>query len=160
QDVFRSEPEFRGHVNRCADILEPLLGLDLRDVLYSNGGETGVSIDETWLGQPALFTIEYALARLWMSWGVRPDTLIGHSLGEYVAACLAGVFSLEDALKLVASRGRLAQGTAPGAMLAVPMPAEEARALLDESLALAAVNEPARCVVSGDVESIARLERD
>ncbi len=105
-------------------------------------GGTRIDLNQTWIAQPALFVIEYALAQLWMSWGVRPWAMIGHSLGEYVAACLAGVFSLEDALVLVAGRGRLMQQQPSGAMLAVPLAEDELRPLLGGQLDLAAVNAP------------------
>src|SRR4030095_13871269 len=114
-------------------------------------------LNETCLSQPALFTVEYALAQLWMSWGVRPWAMIGHSLGEYVAACLAGVFSLEDALALVAARGRLMQQQPAGEMCSVWAPAEHTEPLLGPQLALAAVNGPALCVVSGPVEAITQF---
>jgi acyl transferase domain-containing protein len=105
-----------------------------------------------------LFVTEYALAQLWMSWGVQPVAMIGHSIGEYVAACLAGVFRLEDALALVARRGRLMQELPPGAMLAVPLPVREVEGLLEPGVAVAAVNEDAATVVSGPAEAVARLE--
>src|SRR5262249_749498 len=104
------------------------------------------------------FVIEYALAKLWMAWGVHPQVMIGHSIGEYVAACLAGVFSLEDALMLVATRGRLVQQLQSGAMLAVALPEKETHPLLDPNLSLAAVNSPALCVVSGPLDAVAQLE--
>ena len=110
------------------------------------------------LSQPALFVIEYSLAQLLMDWGVRPQAMIGHSIGEYVAACLAGVFSVEDALALVAARGRLMQNMPGGAMLAVSLPQEEVKPLLGEHLSLAAVNGPANCVVSGPTDAVDRLE--
>jgi len=103
--------------------------------------------------------VEYALAQLWRSWGVVPKAMIGHSIGEYVAACLAGVFSLEDGLALVAARGRLMQQMPPGTMLMVGLPEAEVRSLLDQRLSLAAVNGPSRCVVSGTIDAIERLEQ-
>ncbi|MCP4655658.1 MAG: acyltransferase domain-containing protein, partial [bacterium] len=111
----------------------------------------------TELTQPALVAVEHALARLWMSWGIRPWAMIGHSIGEYVAACLAGVFTLEEALPLVAERGRLIAGLPAGAMLAVALPEDELRAELSDELALAAVNGPRRCVVSGPAVAVAAL---
>jgi acyl transferase domain-containing protein/acyl carrier protein len=112
------------------------------------------------MAQPALFVVEYAMARLWMSWGIRPDALIGHSLGEYVAACLAGVWSLEDALALVALRARLMQRQPTGAMLAISLSETEVRALLTPRLSLAAVNGQKLCVVSGPHEAIAALAEE
>jgi non-ribosomal peptide synthase protein (TIGR01720 family) len=149
-------------VDACAELLRPDLGLDLRDVLYPRGGrpeEAAGRLRQTFITQPALFVVEYALARLWMSWGVRPRAMIGHSIGEYVAACLAGVFSLEDALTLVAARGRLMQELPGGSMLAVPLPEGEARRLAGESLSLASVNGPSLCVVSGPTDEVEALAR-
>jgi acyl transferase domain-containing protein len=159
--LYRTEESFRTEVDRCCRILEPLLGLDLRRLMFPPAGEEDAAagnLERTEHAQPALFTVEYALARLWMAWGIEPRALLGHSIGEYVAACLAGVFSLEDALRLVAARGRLMQSLPPGAMAAVPLPAEEVRELLPAGLSLAAVNEPERCVVSGDFAAVAALE--
>lgn len=160
-ELYRSEPVFRQQVDACAELLKPHLGLDLREVLYPHEEKTEAAtyqLTQTGVTQPALFVIEYALARLWMSWGVRPQAMIGHSIGEYVAACLAGVFSLEDALALVAVRARLMQQLPGGAMLAVPLPAQEVEALLGEHLAVAAINEPSLCVVSGPTDKVERLE--
>ena len=113
-------------------------------------------LNQTWLTQPALFSIEYALARWWMSLGVEPAAMVGHSIGEYVAACLAGVFSLEDALAIVAARGRLIYDLPAGSMLAVPLAAGEIR--LSGALSLAAINNPEMCVISGPMPEIAALE--
>jgi len=159
QGLYRSEPTFREQADLCAEILAEPLGLDLRRALFAEDGD-GHDLDATALAQPALFTIEYALARLWMEWGVTPRAMLGHSVGEYVAACLAGVFSLESALRLVAARGRLMQGLPGGAMLAVPLSAGEIEPLLRDGLALAAVNGPALCVVAGPAESISALRED
>jgi amino acid adenylation domain-containing protein len=161
RDLYDAEPAFRAALDACAEILAPHLeGLDLRRALFPEPGDSegaDARLQETGLAQPALFAVEYALARLWMEWGVLPDALLGHSLGEYVAACLAGVFSLEDALALVAARGRLMQARPRGAMLAVPLPEQETLALLGDGLSLAAVNAPSSCVVSGPEEAIAAL---
>ncbi|HWI61504.1 MAG TPA: acyltransferase domain-containing protein, partial [Symbiobacteriaceae bacterium] len=113
---------------------------------------------QTAVTQPALFTVEYALAQLWLAWGVKPQAMLGHSIGEYVAACLAGVFTLEDALALVAARGRLVQELPEGAMLAVPLPAAELAPLLDDRVGLAAINGPALCAVAGPAEAVDPLE--
>jgi phthiocerol/phenolphthiocerol synthesis type-I polyketide synthase E len=160
--LYRSEPVFREQVDRCAEILRPHLGLDLRDVLYpaqgGDGEEAARRLAQTAVTQPATFVVEYALARLWMERGVRPEAMIGHSFGEYAAACLAGVFSLEDALSLVAARGRLVQPLAPGAMLAVSLPETDLAPLLGGGVALAAHNGPDLCVVAGPAEEVARLQ--
>ena len=158
-ELYRDIPAFRKTVDECAELLKPELGVDLRDALYRSAGD----LTETRLAQPALFTIEYAMAKLWMSWGVKPQALIGHSVGEFAAACLAGVFSLEDALALVAARGKLMQQMPTGAMLIVPLPAEETERHMNGkaaagSLSLAAANAPALSVVAGSHENIAAFE--
>lgn len=160
-ELYRNEQAFSEQVDRCAEILRPHLGLDLRTVLYPPGGATEAAqqrLTQTDLAQTSLFVIEYALARLWMEWGVRPAAMIGHSIGEYVAACLAGVFSLEDALGLVASRGRLMQAMPAGAMLTVALGEKEVAARLTGDLSLAVVNGPQLCVVSGSAEAVGELE--
>jgi phthiocerol/phenolphthiocerol synthesis type-I polyketide synthase E len=157
--IYASERTFRDEVDHCLALLARRQGLDLRAALFpADGGAGPRGLDQTELTQPALFVIEYALARLWMSWGVTPQSMIGHSVGEYVAACLAGVFSLEDALDLIALRGRLIQALPAGAMLSVPLPEAEVRTLLGEDLALAAVNGPSLCVVAGSAEAVDALE--
>lgn len=160
-ELYRDEDRFRTEVDRCSRFLETHLGLSLRDVIYpeeSKAQEAVKLLDRTFITQPALFVIEYALAQLWIQWGVQPCAMIGHSIGEYVAACLAGVFSLEDALSVVAARGRLMQETPDGAMLAVMLPENESRALMGDELSLAAVNGPSDCVVSGPAAPIEKLE--
>jgi len=158
--LYAHEAVFRREVDRCASLLEPYLRLDLRTLL-DPPADRRAAVEErlarTEMVQPVLFTVELALARLWMSWGVRPESLIGHSIGEYVAACLAGTFRLEDALALVALRGRLMQRLPPGAMLSVPLDEREFGELMDSDLSLAAVNAPCLCVISGPLESIDRL---
>ncbi|MCP4656056.1 MAG: SDR family NAD(P)-dependent oxidoreductase, partial [bacterium] len=164
QGLYETEAVFRDQVDRCCELLKPQLGADLRELIPLGSGTHGRTqrsaptvLEQTAITQPALFVVEYALARLWMSWGIHPEGMLGHSIGEYVAACLAGVFSVEDALALVAARGRLMQEMPPGAMLSVPLGAEEVRGLLDEELSLAAVNSPGLCVVSGSEEAIGNL---
>lgn len=161
QGFYRSEPCFREHVDRCAELLRPHLGLDLRELLYPQPGQEEAAAErlkQTAITQPALFTLEYALAQLWLSWGVRPAALIGHSIGEYAAACLSGVFSLEDALALVAARGRLMQALPAGSMLVVMLAAAELEALLGPELSLAAANGPTMSVASGPTAAIDALE--
>jgi len=161
--LYDNETVFRRHVDECAELLKQQLGGDLREMLYPSAERSTAAAEQlaqTRVTQPALFVIEYALAKLWMAWGVTPGAMIGHSIGEYVAACLAGVFSLEDALRLVAARGALMQEMPPGAMLAVPLAEEALRPLLDSRLSLAAVNAPSLSVVSGPGEAIAELQRE
>ncbi len=157
RELYENESTFRDEVNRCCELLIPRLKLDLRTILYPDKGreqEAAAALQQTSLTQPALFVIEFALARLWMSWGIKPEAMIGHSIGEYVAATLAGVFTVEDALDLVAERGRLMQEMPTGAMLAVPMPEDELRKMLPKGLSLAAVNAPSLCVVSGPTPDV------
>ena len=161
REVYQHEPVFRAVVDECAAVLAPILGVSLTDLLYPEAaGRDAASqaLSETRFTQPALFVIEYALARLWQHWGIVPTAMIGHSIGEYVAACLAGVFPLHDALRLVAARGRLMQQLPAGSMVAVQMPAAEVSALLGPGLALAADNAPGLCVVSGESDAVDRLE--
>ena len=163
-ELYRTEATFRADVDTCAEILKPHLQLDLRTALYpdqpaSGGRRPPDTVRETWLAQPALFVIEYALAQLWMRWGVQPAAMIGHSVGEFVAACLAGVFSLEDALAILATRGRMMQQLPPGAMLSVALGEEEVSPLVQGELSLAAANSPRLSVVSGPEKAIEALER-
>jgi phthiocerol/phenolphthiocerol synthesis type-I polyketide synthase E len=161
-ELYRTEARFRARVDQCAEFLQPHLFLDLRDVLYPQAEDAeraARALNQTRITQPALFTVEYALAELWMSWGVTPSVLIGHSIGEYVAACLSGVFSLEDSLSLVAGRGRLMQELPVGSMLEVPLSEVEIQPFLSPQLSLAAVNGPALCVVSGETEAVAALQQ-
>ncbi|EPX59034.1 Malonyl CoA-acyl carrier protein transacylase [Cystobacter fuscus DSM 2262] len=161
--LYESEPTFRHHADICFEHLRTRHGLELRELLYPSEQQRGPSAErlkQTENAQPALFVIEYALARMWMAWGVPMQASIGHSLGEYVAATLAGVFSLEDALTLVAARGRLMQACPPGAMLAVPLSEQELLPLLGPSLSLASINGPRSCVASGPFEAIESLHRE
>ena len=161
--LYATEPLFREQLDYCAETLRPSLGIDLRDVLYPADGSAIDSdvkrINDTAFAQPALFAVEYALARQWMDWGIKPVALLGHSLGEYVAACLAGVFSLPDALRLVAERGKMVARLPRGSMLAVPLSEEHVQPLLNHEIALAAVNAPAACVVAGETEVIDKLSK-
>ena len=161
--LYRAEPVFRAEVDRCAELLQPIIQADLRTIMFpAEGGEkeSDALLVQTRFTQPALFVIEYALAKLWMSWGVKPAAMIGHSVGEYVAGCLAGVFSLEDALMLVARRGALVQAQPGGAMLAIRLSEKEVLPLLPADVAIAAINSPNLCVASGPYEAIAALEKD
>src|ERR1041384_6053631 len=161
RELYTTESVFRDEVDRCAELLAPALEVDLRDVLYPSSekhSKANEQFTQTLFTQLALFVTEYALAKLWMSWGVCPAAMIGHSLGEYVAACIAGVLSLPDALLLVVARGKLMQQLPEGAMLAVLLPEAKVLPLLGQTLSLAAVNGPSSCVVSGATEELTRLE--
>ena len=161
RDLYAREPVFRGAVDDCCRRLRPALGLDLRTLLFPEAADkqAAARLAQTAITQPALFVVEYALARWWLEQGVRPAALLGHSIGEYVAACLAGVFTLDDALTVVAERGRLLQATAPGAMLAVSLPEVELRPILPAPCTVAAVNAPDLCVIAGSAEAIDDAER-
>ncbi|MBI1390258.1 MAG: SDR family NAD(P)-dependent oxidoreductase [bacterium] len=162
RELYETEPDFQSVIDYCSERLQTALGEDLREILFPSEEalpEQALRINQTGFAQPALFAVEYAVAKLWMAWGVQPAAMIGHSLGEYVAACLAGVFDLDDALDLVAYRGRIMQQTAPGAMLAIRTPYVELEPL-PPGVSLAAVNAADSCVVSGDRDAIAALELD
>jgi acyl transferase domain-containing protein len=159
-ELYCTEDYFRDQVDYCMQILARHLKTDILSLLYpflTDKNKSESQLNETWLTQPVLFVIEYALAKLWMKWGVMPSALIGHSIGEYVAACIAGVFSLEDALSIVAARGRLMQQQPSGSMLIVPLSEQKLRGFLNERISIAAVNAPNFCVVSGSIEAIGPL---
>ena len=161
--LYAAAPVFRDALDRCAALLEGKLARPLLEVLFETDTEA-TALDDTAYTQPALFALEYSLAALWRAWGVTPNAVMGHSVGEYVAACIAGVFSLEDALALIAERGRLMQTLpAGGAMAAVFAP--EARVLpalaaLGTRVSIAAVNGPNQCVISGAADAIEALCRE
>ena len=162
QGLYEAEPTFRRYMDRSLRLFTPLLDIDLKRVLYPSAGEKQSAIetlDQTATTQPALFAVEYALAQMWMEWGIQPQAMLGHSIGEYVAACMAGVFSEQDAARLVVSRGRLIQSLPAGGMVALSMSASEAEQFLSPSLSLAAVNAPSLCVLSGESGAVEALER-
>jgi acyl transferase domain-containing protein len=162
RELFETEPLFRKTLKTCAEFVESLLKTDLLDLIYpapEQAEESARKLTQPAWGLPALFSLEYALAQLWMSWGIKPQALIGHSFGEYAAACLAGVFSLEEALSLAVARGRLMQNLPPGAMCAARLSASEAPRFLNGALALASINSRASCVFAGPVAEIESLER-
>ncbi len=162
RDLYRSQTVFRMAVDRCLELLRDELPVDLGGLILADepDDEKAASLTETRIAQPALFTVQFALAELWRSLGVRPGALIGHSIGEYTAAAISGVFTLEDALALVTTRGRLVQALPAGSMLAVPIPEGELAPRLRDGIAVAAVNDPATTVVSGPSEAIDQLARD
>ncbi|MBN3884987.1 MAG: acyltransferase domain-containing protein [Nostoc sp. JL34] len=185
-ELYQFEPTFREHLDRCCSLFEPLLGLNLKEVIYPTSSakqeatkeKSGIDLrqmlgrdrqspdpaaqklNQTYLTQPALFAIEYALAQLWMSWGIRPVAMIGYSIGEYTAATLAGVLSLEDAITLVAKRAQMIQELPGGAMLAVPLTESEVQPFLNENLSLSAVNGSFQCVLAGTTQAVEELARE
>ena len=159
-DLYRRENVFREAVDQCAEILEPEINLDIRDVLFPSKADASHAselLNETWITHPALFVTEYAASQLWLSWGIHPCAMIGHSLGEYTAACLANVFSLNVALRLIATRGRLIQDQPTGSMLAIMRSEDECQRFVSEVVSIAAVNGSGSCVVSGETSQIDRL---
>lgn len=160
--LYRDHPVFREEIDRCCDALRDAMGMDLRQLLYpATGAEAAADEQLARIAytQPLLFIVEYAMARLWMSRGVQPAVMLGHSLGEYVAACLAGVFSLEDALRIVATRGRLMQSMAPGAMTAIALSEAELAPYLATGCDIAAINGEQLCVLAGPMAAIEAAER-
>lgn len=156
--LYNQQPVVRDIIDRCADALQDVLEFDLRDIMFGHNDNADELLDETQYTQPALFAVEYALARLWMQWGVQPTVLLGHSIGEFTAATLAGVFELEDAARVVAERGRLMQEQPAGSMLSVRLPPDELQDRLITGVSIAAMNAPGFSVVSGDDTLIARLQ--
>lgn len=162
-EYFRASGVFTKEITRCSEILRPLLGLNLLTLLYPDSDEDVSQatdlLAKTHLTQPALFAVEYALARQWMAWGLRPSAMIGHSIGEYVAACLASVLTIEEALTLVTARGQLMESMRPGRMLAVSAAYDDIRGDLDTIIELAAVNRPQVSVLAGPDDAIIALQR-
>jgi amino acid adenylation domain-containing protein len=158
--LYEHEPVFRDALDRCATLAQPVLGLDLREILYAatDPDSAAAALRQTSITQPALFAIEYALATLWQSWGIQPHSMIGHSVGEFVGAVIAGVFSLENGMRLVAERGRMMQALPGGSMVSVRMPADQLAPRLGADLSIASDNAPSLCVVSGPFDSVAALQ--
>jgi amino acid adenylation domain-containing protein/FkbM family methyltransferase len=182
--IYETEPVFQEEIGRCAKILEPLLGVNLKEILYHEEVEESYSssqkprfdlkkmlnpdsedtdeaskrLNRARFAHSAVFVVEYALAKLWMHWGIKPRAMIGYSLGEYVAACLSGVLSLEDVLLLLVKRAELIDRLPEGTMLAVPLPEEEVREMLGDELSLAVINAPSLCVAAGPEEAVIKLE--
>ncbi len=160
--LYEQEPAFRSTVDQCADLLKKPMGIDIRDILFNSKRtpeDAAAILGQTQYTQPALFTIEYALAQLWMSWNIVPVAMLGHSIGEFVAACIAGIFSLTDALMLVATRGKMMQEMPKGTMLSVRTEAAKLEPLLPATVNIAAINSPANCVAAGPSEAIGHLEK-
>jgi len=151
RELYDAEPIFQAEVDRCADMLQAHIGLDLRTILYPAEGDNpdgAARINQTAVSQPSIFVVEYALAKLWLHWGIKPSAFIGHSLGEFVAAVLAGCVSLEDALALVSARARLINQLPAGSMMAVRMDGKELEPLLPAGICIAAFNSAKLCTVS------------
>jgi amino acid adenylation domain-containing protein len=157
--VYRRFPQFRAALDCCATVLRAH-DVDLIAALYGDTSEAATErLSMTGTAQPAIFAVEYALAMLWQSWGITPTACIGHSVGEFTAACIAGVFSLEDALRLVALRGRLMEQLPRGFMLAVRLAEGALGAFLEPGISIAAVNSPSLCVLAGPFEQLEALEQ-
>lgn len=154
--LYEHEGVFKKAVDHCAELLQKEFNLDIREIIFpeSSSPESESQLKDTQFTQPALFVIEYALAQLWMSWGVRPTLLCGHSIGEFVAAHLAGVFTLMDALRLITIRGKLVSGLPGGSMLSVRTPVDSLEKILPDTLSIAAVNSDRLCVVSGTDQNV------
>jgi phthiocerol/phenolphthiocerol synthesis type-I polyketide synthase E len=166
-DLYKSEPVFREEINRCFEILRNIVDDDIKTILYppleqSDPEKCSEKINHTEFTQPILFIFEYSLAKLLISWGIKPYAMIGHSIGEFTAACVSGVYTLEDTIKLVVNRGKLIQGTATGSMLSIPLSMESLEIILgeygDPEVCIAAINSTSRCVVSGPDERIEKLK--
>ena len=159
QALHQHEPAFREALDACLAPLSSMLGTDLRAMMFATGDAAAeAALRETRHAQPAIFAVSYALARMWQDWGVAPVGMLGHSIGEYVAACIAGVFTLEDALRLVVERGRAMQAAPEGAMLAVELDEAALLPLLPEGAVIAAYNAETSQVVAGTEAAIAALE--
>jgi len=161
-NLYRDEPLFRAVVDDCCEHLKPHLGRDLRELLYPQSGDektAQISLQDTFFTQPSIFVIEYALARFWQSLGIEPAMMAGHSIGEFVAATLAGVWELADALGIIALRGRLMQDLPRGSMMAVSSSADSIAKILPAALQIASNNAPALCVVSGPEADVAQFQK-
>ncbi len=161
RQLYETEPAFRATLDQCDQILRPYLNRSLSSVIFAENEADQALINETAYTQPALFAVEYALAELWKSWGIHPSIVMGHSVGEYVAACIAGVFALEDGLKLIAERGRLMQQLPSGGAMAAIFASEDvvakAIAPYTDQLSIAAINGPANIVISGAEKTLSTV---
>ncbi|KPA18699.1 thioester reductase [Candidatus Magnetomorum sp. HK-1] len=157
RDLYESQPLFKQIMDKCDKLLRPEINISLVDLLY-NSESSDVSIHEAQYTQPAIFCVEYALAMVWKSWGIKPSAVMGHSIGEYVAACVAGIFSLEDGIKFIATRGKLI-GSLPenGAMAAVIASKDRVSQILEnykDKISLAAINAPENILISGERNAV------
>ncbi len=161
QELYKESPVFKAAFDECDALLRPRIGHSLLDLVYGDGHQDGQALNITSVTQPVLFSIQYALLQLWGSWGVRPDAVLGHSVGEFAAACAAGVFSLADAIGLIAERGHLMQARCePGAMVSVPMSESDVLRVIrpwSGEVAVATLNGPSNVVVSSNRLAVAAL---
>lgn len=162
QNLYQHSSVFRESLDHCCELLLPLLGRDLRDVLFPESQDVTASeeiLRNTRFTQPALFALGYSLAKVWMAWGVKPTALMGHSIGEFAAACVAGVFSLEDGLKMIAERGRAMEALPGGSMMSVRLPGADVEPMLWGEMAIGSYNGPKLCVVAGPNDQVAQLQK-
>ena len=166
KDLYLGYELFRNTVDTCCELLKPYLQSDLLELLYPDEEKIEYAAQQlslTRYAQCALFVIEYATAKLWMSWGIKPEAMIGHSIGEYVAACISGVISLHDVLVLVANRGRLMQAQPSGSMMSISLNVDKVQSIipdkLKQTISIATINAPSMCVVSGEDNAINSLEQ-
>ncbi|PYF76881.1 polyketide synthase [Pedobacter nutrimenti] len=161
KDLYDSNPVFKQAMDECAELLRVELGQNILEVIYPVHCDQAAQqkLMNTRYSQPALFSIGYALGKTWMSWGIYPTALIGHSIGEFVAAYFSGIFSLKDALKLIAARGRMMSELPEGSMLSVRADATLIKTYLSAEISLAAINSPQLCVLAGSKEAIVALSR-
>ena len=159
RSLYQSGPIYKEVIDECCEVAAEWLGLDLRTLLFAEPSDAATAqLEATRFAQPALFITELALAKLWQSWGVVPEAVVGHSLGEYTAACLAGVFTWEQALRLVCIRGRMMDEMPRGAMTSVPLNETAIAPYLLPGVSVAAFNSPRASVLSGSFQAVAELE--
>ena len=170
-ELYQIEPTFRDVLDQCFSLFRQYMDIDLKELVFKEKKEQTGKIDlrkmlrsqeeildQTHIAHPLIFSIEYALSKLWIHWGIQPESMMGYSIGEYVAACLAGVFSLEDVVYIVARRSQLIQKLPKGGMLAVGLSTENISPFLSAELSISGVNAPDSCVVSGSLKAIEGLE--
>lgn len=161
RDLYEKNPVFRKYMDICAETLEQVMDVDIRKIIYPESGQEESAtqkLNNTIYTQPAIFSIEYSMAMFWMDLGINPAAVLGHSMGEFTAACIAGVFDLETGLKLIARRGSIMQKLEPGSMLNVMLPADEVKQYLNERLSISVINTPSSSVLSGDREAIVSIK--
>ena len=162
QNLYQHSEIFRENLDRCAEILTPLLDRDLREILFppASAEQSAKEIlNNTRFTQPALFSLSYSLAQVWLTWGIKPAAVMGHSIGEFAAACIAGVFKLEDGLKMIAERGRAMQVLPGGSMLSVRLPGSQIEPMLWGDMAVGSYNGPNLCVVAGPHDQVSELQK-